>query len=326
MRSEAAKNREFSTAVWALPDEDLTRLEDVAAEFQPVDAAARTRWLFNEEMPSLPESGRGEDYQRYASALADARSEAAGELGPRGWEGVYEFARSVRLPWTLGPALANAGVHEFEDELVDLLDGDDQADLNLAESYFGARFDVDGWSALEPLLSKHTLSPRQRARVLLEARDYPAVWERLGDPAVANEYWRTFRIHGLGHEFPHVARVVAALFEVDRYGAGLDMLNLYLREDTGGEWAELVATGLEALLTPEGADEVRQLSQYGLRTLLNYLERIEFDRDRLARLEWAYLPAFEFEPPPPALAGYLAESPAFFVDVVCRVFRPGDEE
>lgn len=104
------------------------------------------------------------------------------------------------------------------------------------------------------------------------------------------------------------------------------MLNLYLRDDSGGEWADLVAVGLEALLTPEGVNEVRQLSQYGLRTLFNYLERIEFDRDRLARLEWAYLPAFEFEPAPPTLARYLAENPAFFVDVVCRVFKPGDED
>jgi hypothetical protein len=53
-----------------------------------------------------------------------------------------------------------------------------------------------------------------------------------------------------------------------------------------------VADGLEALLTPGGADEVRHLSQYGLRTLFNYLERFELDPERLARLEWAYLPAF----------------------------------
>jgi hypothetical protein len=87
-----------------------------------------------------------------------------------------------------------------------------------------------------------------------------------------------------------------------------------------------VAVGLEALLTPEGADEVRQLSQYGLRTLFNYLERTESDHDRLARLEWAYLPAFQFEPASPTLARHLAESPVFFVDVVCRVFKPGDED
>jgi hypothetical protein len=277
-------------------------------------------------MPSLPGTDRGDGHQQYASALAQARSQAAAALGQRGWEVVYEFARSIKLPWFFGAALADAGVHEFERELTVLLDGDDATNVSLAASYFAARFRADGWAALEPMLTDQTLSPRQRARLLLEAHDYPAVWDRLGDPAVAGGYWREFRINGLGADFPHVATVVAALYEVGRYGAGLDMLNLYLRDDSGGEWADLVAVGLEALLTPQGADEVRQLSQYGLRTLFNYLERIGFDRDRLARLEWAYLPAFEFEPAPPTMARYLAENPAFFVDVVCRVHKPGDED
>lgn len=324
MRAEAARNREFRTAVWALPDKDVTRLEEIASQYQPGDVAERTRWLFDDHRPSLPGTDRGDGHQQYASALAQARSQAAAALGQRGWEVVYEFARSIKLPWFFGAALADAGVHEFERELTVLLDGDDATNVSLAASYFAARFRADGWAALEPMLTDQTLSPRQRARLLLEAHDYPAVWDRLGDPAVAARYWREFRINGLGADFPHVATVVAALYEVGRYGAGLDMLNLYLRDDSGGEWADLVAVGLEALLTPQGADEVRQLSQYGLRTLFNYLERIGYDRDRLARLEWAYLPAFEFEPAPPTMARYLAENPAFFVDVVCRAFKPGD--
>jgi hypothetical protein len=324
MRAEAAKNREFRTAVWALPDEDVTRLEEIAAQYQPGDVAERTRWLFDEHMPSLPGADRGEGYDQYASALAQVRSEAAAELGQRGWEGVYEFARSIKLPWFLGAALADAGVHEFERELVALLDHDDATDVNLAASYFGARFRADGWVGLEPLLAGHALSPLQRARLLLEAHDYPAVWDKLGD--AADEYWRNFRTIGLGPDFAHVATVVDALYGVGRFGTGLDMLNLYLRDDQGSEWDDLVATGFEALLTPDGINEVRQLSQYGLRTLFNYLERIGFDRERLARLEWAYLPAFEFEPAPPTLAQYLADNPAFFVDVVCRVYKPGDED
>jgi hypothetical protein len=326
MRAEAAKNREFRTAVWALPDEDVTRLEEIAAQYQPGDVAPRIRWLFDDHMPSLPDTDRRAGHQQYESALAQARSEAAAALGRRGWEGVYGFARSIELPWFFGAALADAGVHEFERQLVALLDGHDAIDITLATGYFGARFGADSWGAFEPMLTDQTLSPRQRARMLLQARDYPAVWDRLDDPAVASGYWCEFRIHGLGADFPHVATVGAALYEVGRYGAGLDMLNLYLRDDSGAEWADLVAVGLEALLTPVTADQVRQLSQYGLRTLFNYLERIEFDHDRLARLEWAYLPAFQFEPAPATLARYLAESPSFFVDVVCRVFKPRDKD
>jgi hypothetical protein len=186
MRAEAAKNLEFSTAVWALPDEDVTRLEAIAAQYQPSDVAARTRWLFDDHMPSLPGTDRSDGYEQHASALAQGRSEAAAALAQLGWKSVYEFAHSIKLPWFLGAALADVGVHEFERELVALLDGDDVTDVTLAASYFGARFRADGWAAFEPMLTDRTLSPRQRARLLLEARDYPVVWDRLGDPAVAS--------------------------------------------------------------------------------------------------------------------------------------------
>ena len=119
--------------------------------------------------------------------------------------------------------------------------------------------------------------------------------------------------------------VVEALYGVERYGAGLDLMNLYLRGETGDEWADLIATGLSALLASGDSAQVRLLSQYGLRNLFSYLERVRIDDDRLAQLEWAYLPAFEFEPAPPTLSRALAANPTFFVDVVCRVFRPGDE-
>lgn len=326
MRAEAAKNREFRSAVWALPEPDLERLEAIADAYQPDDAVARTRWLFDEHLPSLPGADRGDGFAQYSLALATARSEATAELATEGWPALLAFARSIKLPWFFGAALADAGVGGIEDELVALLGGDDAADLALAGSYFSARFRAEGWPALEPWLEDENLSACQRSRLLLEAHDYPAVWDRLGEAALSEAYWREFRINGLGADFAHVATVVSALFGVGRFGAGLDMLNLYLGDDAGPDWAELVADGLEALLTLDSAAEVRQLSQYGLRTLFNHLERVDFDRERLARLEWAYLPAFEFEPAPPTLAGYLAENPAFFVDVICRVFRPGDED
>jgi hypothetical protein len=327
MRAEAAKNHEFKTAVWALPESDLARLEAVADAYRPEEATTRLRWLFDEHLPSLPGVDRGDGFEQYASAIAQARAEAAGEIAAENdWEGIYAFAREVKAPWFLGPALAEVGIDQYEPELTGLLESDDPADLNLASSYFNRRFREAGWPWLERLLTDGRLSQRQRARLLLASDDYPAAWEHVVDDAVAHEFWREFRVHGLGADFPYVATVVSALYGVDRYGPGLDLLNLYLRDDSDGEWADLVAHGLDALLGRDSSEELRQLSQYGLRNLFTYLERVRFDEDRLARLEWAYLPAFEFEPAPPTLSRYLAANPSFFVDVLGRVFRPGDED
>jgi hypothetical protein len=229
----------------------------------------------------------------------------------------------VNVVWFLGPALVDAEIFDFEHELIALLESDDPVDLNLSSSYLARHFAQAGWEWVEALWP--TLSVRQRARLLLTIEEFPTVWERLEDD-VADVYWREFRIHGLGPEFAYVERVVEALYGVGRFAAGLDIMHLYLRTESDGRWADLVARGLEELLADGGDAELERLRNYGLRELFNYLERVDFDPGRLARLEWGYLPAFEYEPAPPALSRYLSESPEFFVDVLSRVFPPGNED
>ena len=96
-----------------------------------------------------------------------------------------------------------------------------------------------------------------------------------------------------------------------RYGCG---------ERLSDERAELVASGLEALLKAD--DQLRLLSHHELMELFKVLEASDIPRDRLARLEWAYLPAFGFEDRPGALSAMLSQDPAFFVDVIQRIYRP----
>jgi hypothetical protein len=327
MRNEVAKNREFKTAVWALPEPDLDRLAELADDYEPEAATTRLHWLFDDHLPSLPGVDRSDGFGQYASAIALARAEAAGEIAAENeWKEILAFARSVKAIWFFGPALAEVGVHQYEPQLKAFLDSDDFTDFNFAASYFNRRFHDEGWQWLERVLANEALTPRQRARLLLATDDFPTAWEHLADETVALEFWREFRINGLGPDFPHIATVVGELYGVERYGPGLDLLNLYLRDDSDGAWAELVATGLDALLTRDSSAELQSLSQYGLRNLFGYLERVDLDEERLARLEWAYLPAFEYEPAPPTLSRYLASKPSFFVDVVSRVFRPGDED
>jgi hypothetical protein len=328
MRAEAAKNREFAEAEWALPVPEVEQLEALTARLQPATATVRLRWLFDDHLPSIPGVQRGHGLNEYAPAVEDLRTQAAREVvAENDWDGIYRFAKEVKLPWFFGWVLADADV-EHEPKLLTLLDSDDWGDFQLASSYFANRFRVRGWGWLDALLAQE-LAARQRARLLLVTGEYPTAWER-ADAAgteVAQAFWREFPKHGHGPEFPHIKYVARRMIDVGRVGAALDLINLYLREETGGELAELVADGLELLLDRPDDPDLEHLSQYGLRTLFEYLERSEFDEGRLARLEWSYLPAFEFEPAPPTLSRHLASSPDFFVEAVRRIWRPreGDD-
>jgi len=88
--------------------------------------------------------------------------------------------------------------------------------------------------------------------------------------------------------------------------------------------APLVAEALEALLGIAEADlEIRELRHYDLGSAFAFLEqhRDAVGPERVARLEWQYLPALGFEPNIPSLHRALVEQPSFFVEVLSAIYR-----
>lgn len=327
VRAEAARNREFSGAEWALPEQDTARLESLAARLQPSSATVRWRWLFDDHLPWIPGTGHEHGFDERETAVDRLRTEAAREIvAGGGWDDLLAFAHEIELPWAFGAALANAGMDRHDDELLVELDRADGVATQFAASYFGQCFRLHGWSWLERLTQRE-LTPRQQARLLLATHDHPASWIRAeaSSSEVEAAFWSEFPPHGLGKDFPHTAHVATKMMEVGRAGAALDHLALYVREDCEPQRAELVARGLELLLETPNDPEVRRIAGFRLRRLFDELARADIDDERLARLEWAYLPAFEFRTAPPTLSRHLADNPALFVDVVSRVYQPDNE-
>ncbi len=331
LRALAARHREFVEAKWALPDEEVARLEQTAKRFEPDDMARRSAWIFEAEMPDIPEIQRHDNFDEYNRALAELRARVASELAHSlEWPELRSFALARKLPWRFGIALAQAGVTQHEDRLLELLASDDSAELQLASGYLDQRFRIDRWSWAEVHLTSGSLSAQQAARLLLGAEDRVKAWRRadaLG-PEVAEAYWQEFRPYGLGPKFPHAAEAAARLLQAGRPAAALDLLSLYRRDEGHPEYAELMARGLEALLERETDPEIGVLAHHDIVGVFAYLEKSDLATDRLARLEWAYLQALGYDASPTTLSRLLAQDTGFFVDVVSRVYRPsaaGDE-
>ncbi|HVV48906.1 MAG TPA: hypothetical protein VHO06_04550 [Polyangia bacterium] len=326
LRALAARHREFVDAKWALPEVEITRVEDTAQLFEPEQLPGRSAWLFENELPDIPEIQRHDNFDDYNRALSELRARVARELADElEWPQLLQFARARELAWRFGVALAQAGVTRHEEEFLRLLDSDDNTDLQLGSGYLDQRFRIDGWAWAETHLTSGTLSPKQTARLLLGADDRVKAWKRADElgPKVAAAYWREFRPYGLGAKFPHVVDAAQRLLEAGRPAVALDLLSLYRRdEDQPLEYAEMIARGLEALLERQSDPEIGVLGHHDLVGVFAYLEKSDLSTDRLARLEWAYLQALGYDASPATLSGLLARDPAFFVDVVSRVYRP----
>jgi hypothetical protein len=95
-------------------------------------------------------------------------------------------------------------------------------------------------------------------------------------------------------------------------------------------YVEIVVEALQGLLARDEPDpEMGMLSHHDFVDLFNYLHRAGLANDRLAHLEWAYLPVFGYDARPVALGRLMADEPDFFADAVALVYRPtkeGDDE
>jgi hypothetical protein len=337
LRSLVARHREFVDAQWALPADEVNELDQLAQRFEPQTPQKRYAWLFNEHMPEIPDVQRGGgDWDAYNDALARLRADAALEIctSDGGWQSIDGFAANVELPQFFGIALAQAGVTKHEAEMIAKLDSDDSQDLSFAYGYLDNRFRTEGWPWVEKLLENEQISPKQIARLLLTTSDIPKSWEvadlRGGD--VADVFWREFRLFGLGAEFPHVELVARRLLQVGREPAALEFVRLYAlhgaqkKKEDKLAYAPLIADALEQLGARAQPDpEMGLLSHHEFVDIFAFLADAKLPTDRLARLEWAYLPALGYDARPVALGRMMADDPAFFVDVVSRVYRPRAE-
>jgi hypothetical protein len=129
---------------------------------------------------------------------------------------------------------------------------------------------------------------------------------------------------GLGGDFPHVHLAAQRLLGVGRSSTALRLLGLYAREDASAPSAELIAQGLDAILATDSSDpELAALTQHDFETLFELLDNHAdtIGWERIARLQWAYLPVLGLDPKVHALHKLLSSDPAFFVDVLSKVYR-----
>lgn len=337
LRETVARHREHADADWALPGDEIDALESIERELMPAGTVASLAWLFEDHMPDLGTGSKrknGEyDHAGYTAALDSRRQEAVAEITEsEGWDGVLALARRATVPWAVGVALAECDSGSAEENCLALLANDPGAEERLASGYLSRRFAHDGWPWLDRLITEGSLAATQIARLLLLTFDQPTAWQRadeLGDE-VAQEYWTGFSPFGLGGNYAHVAETAHRLHLVGRPAAALHLLVLYATrsDEADPKLAVLAADALDDLLRSKQQANLETLSHYDLTSVFEFLEKHRnlVSPDRVARLEWAYLPALGYDPSIPSLHQQLADDPAFFVEILSAIYRRRSDE
>lgn len=333
LRDFIARHREYSDAHWALPGSEVDALAAVADTLAPASSVHRHAWLFDEGLITLGDFRRRGNYEEYERELAARRTVAVAEiLDDEGFGAVPRFAAGCAMPGQVGAALEAASGADYEEALVHLLDSPDTSVSNLAFGYFAHRFTSAGWDWLDAFIDQHrSSSPAVLSRLLRAAWDPKQAAlraERLGDD-VAGEFWMNFSYFGLGQDFDEATRLSARLVEFGRPAAALDLLALYgRRQGADLAYAEAVMSAFESLIDHPDDQELPQLSQYDVDTLLKIVaaNRHRLGVERAVKVEWYFLPMLGYDPDAQTLHRTLAEDPRFFVEILSMVYRPRSDD
>jgi hypothetical protein len=332
LRDLVAKHREFPDADWSLPAEELDRLSILVERLAPLEAEPRHEWLFNDWHPELGDYPRRGNLESYMRVLAERRAQAVAEIeATGGLDAIKALAHNVTLAWAVGMATADAGITKYESDFLVLLESEDHVDIELGVNYIERRFRQAGWPWVESLISEESiLSATQRGIILVRTLDFPKAWD-IADAQgeeVAKVFWNHFPRIGLGEDVPYLADAARRLLSFGRSVASLDLISIYLgsAQADNAEIAELVAAGLEGIIAAGSLDPELPvaLQQYDFQRFFALLQqhKSEVGWERIARLEWLFLPLLGFDAQPPTLHQLMATDPGFFVDVIKAVYRP----
>jgi len=333
LRRFISHHRSFPNTDWALPAQEINRVESIYKQFAPTDPILQRNWLFANGVALL--SGRdAENWEQRDKELMKMQQRAVEELiHDHGMAALYRLVSLSENPFQVGLAyglIASSKV-EADQSLLDTLGGDVPGSRGFVKGLAAARFyeEKEPWAlkALEAAVKKG-LPEAAIVELLLALHPQRSTWDAaaaLGDTINAS-YWKeaTFYTHNQTTE--DVEYAIAQMVAADRAPEVVERI----ANDSSSIATETVLRVLHAATSdplPTGGNDA-VMFQWGVARLFTRLDKDDaVSEDEIALLEWQYLAVLEHsERPAKMLHSFMSSRPQFFVEVLSAVFRASSKE
>lgn len=320
------KHRRFSDAKWALPDELLTRIEQIAKQLAPTNPFNLYQHLFTDRNFDLYEENG--DWEGQRKKLETRRETAISEIFQQdGVEGVIRFAETVSSPRQVGHALGVIADSAIERTLLpSFLDSADNRRKALMRGFIGRRFHRIGWKWCEEI-NVSDWTPEQVGQFLAYLPFTKETWNRAAEwlRAHESEYWT--RTGADAYEADgDLAIAIEKLIEHGRPHAAVDCLNTILHDNQPIDRNQCVRA---LLATLSSSEPIYVMDGYHITELIKFLQvEPSVNQEDLFRIEWAYIPLLvpHRGAAPQLLESKLANDPEFFCEVIRLIYRSKSED
>ena len=320
------KHRRFPDAKWALPEDLISSLEQVAAQLAPSSLLDLHQHLFTDRDIDLYErNGDWEEQQRKLDAL---RETAILEIyRQNGVEGVIRFAESVTSPSKVGHALGVVADDLVEESLLPhFLDTPDNKRKALVSGFIWRRYHVKDWEWCDNI-DKSDWTPTHIGQFLACLPFAKEAWERTSIwlPEHEGEYWTRTGANPY-QAIGDLAIAIDKLIEHGRPHAAIDCLD-HMRDVDQAIDVDQCVRALNAAIS--SSEPTYTMDGYRIVELIKFLQADpSVNQDDLFRVEWAYLPLLDSnrEAAPLLLESRLANDPDFFCEVIRLTYRSKNED
>jgi hypothetical protein len=327
LRDMVNNHREFANAKWALPKETVDQLDEILGLFTPDDLVLRHKFLF--DTYRLPNLGSHQDRDQREELIERARKDALEEI----WRlekisGIVKLASDVEYPWALGKSLGDSSfADEIEEFVLSWLGCDEVCVDQTAKAYVAARIRQNpNW--LEEIVERYKGDwPNEIwAEFCLGLPFNKAIFDFLETlpEGVADVYWKNVNRYYLHDDEKELASwVIEQLLAHKRPFAAIDASSHYLLDGKSALNSDLLARTLEMAVIEPNDHEKITLMGYEIFEILKAIQSAsDIDDERLARIEWMYLPIFDHRDiPPSTLIKEVCNNPNLFVHLICLAFK-----
>jgi hypothetical protein len=319
------KHRRFQDAKWALPIDEIEKLDEITTALMPESPEGRYRRLFtNDDSDLYEENG---DWEEQGRLLDEKRQQAVLEIWEGGnLDGVLAFAQIVASPYRVGWAFANVADESAEATMLpDMFRSADKT-IQFIDGYVWKKYQSEGSEWLDKL-AVDQWSMKQRSQLLIGLPFDKDAWFRASDWLENEEalYWIDVNVNPY-HAKEDLSYAIDKLLQFARPIAALVCLYVRLHGGYSLDHARTVAALLAAVSSDEPRDTMNQ--HYALELIKALQADSNTDPDDLFRVEWAYLSLLDRHggAKPVLLEQKLASEPDFFCEAIQLIYRPKGTE
>lgn len=337
-RKFIGRHKNYPTAHWALPNDILSKIENIAIKFKRNDILTDS-YLFEEHHPEFIEGRQSQDFRKHDEEILLRRLQFVEEIiNKYKIEEIFKLATKTQYPYLYGHTLAISDklsehdkqiiynqIESTEDKYVDLA----KEFIRISENKTNLETQIE---VLENLI-KLGLSKNGIVKFLNSLRGRIDLWKfivELENDDIDKLYWKSQK------GFLYTESKEELFFALDKlyqYNKSITFLNTlgwggYVYKDS--LTSEEILTALEKISLVE-SDDSSNFDHSHFRNLLDLLYlKTDYDVERAAKIEMKFIFVFtgggSYNPKPKNLYKLMSQKPEEYFGILSQVYLPNEDE